>query len=39
MIGEVIGLAFVIGFMLLCLVGVGLILADRNYDKKRKEDK
>jgi hypothetical protein len=34
MIGEVIGLMFVIGFMLFCLVGVGIILMDRERDDK-----
>jgi len=38
MIGDIIGLMFVIGFMLFCLVGVGFIIADSNYDKKRKDD-
>jgi len=38
MIGEIIGLMLVIGFMLFCLVGVGFIIADSNYDKKRKDD-
>jgi hypothetical protein len=38
MIGELIGLVFVIGFMLFCIAGVGIILADSNYDKKRKDD-
>jgi hypothetical protein len=38
MIGEVIGLMFVIGFMLFCLVGVALIIADKNYDNKKKND-
>ena len=38
MIGELIGLAFVIGFMLFCIAGVGIILADSNYDKKRKDE-
>jgi len=38
MIGELIGLAFVIGFMLFCIAGVGIILADKNYDNKRKDD-
>jgi len=38
MIGEVIGLMLVIGFMLFCLVGVAFIIADSNYDKKRKDD-
>ena len=34
MIGEVIGLAIVILFMLFCIVGVGIILIDRErYDK------
>ena len=34
MIGELIGLAFVIGFMLFCIVGVGLILMDREGKDK-----
>ena len=38
MIGEVIGLMFVIGFMLFCLVGVAFIIADRDYDKKNKDN-
>ena len=38
MIGEIIGLMLVIGFMLFCLVGVAFIIADSNYDKKRKDD-
>jgi len=38
MIGEVIGLMFVIGFMLFCLVGVAFIIADKNYDNKKKND-
>ena len=38
MIGEVIGLAVVILFMLFCIAGVGIILADKNYDNKRKDD-
>ena len=38
MIGEVIGLAFIIIFMLVCIAGVGFIIADSNYDKKRKDD-
>jgi hypothetical protein len=38
MIGELIGLAFVIGFMLVSLTAVGFIIADRNYDNKRKND-
>jgi len=38
MIGELIGLAFVIGFILFCIAGVGIILADSNYDKKKKND-
>ena len=29
MIGEVIGLAFIIIFMLVCIAGVGLILIDK----------
>ena len=38
MIGDLIGLAVVILFMLFCLVGVAFIIADSNYDKKRKDD-
>jgi hypothetical protein len=38
MIGDIIGLMLVIGFMLFCLVGVAFIIADRNYDNKRKDD-
>ena len=38
MIGEVIGLGFVILFMLVSLTAVGIILADRNYDNKRKDN-
>ena len=38
MIGELIGLAVVILFMLFCIAGVGIILADSNYDKKRKDE-
>jgi hypothetical protein len=38
MIGEVIGLIFVISFMLFCLVGVGFLIADSNYDNKKKDD-
>ena len=34
MIGELIGLAFVIGFMLFCITGVGLILMDREGKDK-----
>jgi len=34
MIGEVIGLAFVIGFMLLCIAGVGLILIDKEREDR-----
>ncbi len=34
MIGELIGLAFVIGFMLFCIAGVGLILMDREGKDK-----
>jgi hypothetical protein len=39
MIGELIGLGFVILFMLVSLTAVGFIIADSDYDKKRKEDK
>ena len=38
MIGELIGLALVIGFMLVSLTAVGFIIADRNYDNKKKND-
>ena len=34
MIGEVIGLMFVIGFMLFCITGVVLILMDKERDDK-----
>jgi len=34
MIGEVIGLAFVIIFMLLCIAGVGIILIDKEGEDK-----
>ena len=34
MIGEVIGLAVVILFMLFCIVGVGIILMDKARDDK-----
>jgi hypothetical protein len=34
MIGEVIGLMFVIGFILFCLVGVALILMDKENKNK-----
>ena len=38
MIGDIIGLAFVILFMLVSLTAVGFIIADSDYDKKRKDD-
>ena len=38
MIGDIIGLGFVILFMLVSLTAVGFIIADSNYDKKRKDD-
>ena len=38
MIGEIIGLGFVILFMLVSLTAVGIILADSNYDKKNKDN-
>ena len=38
MIGEVIGLGFVILFMLVSLTAVGFIIADSDYDKKKKDD-
>jgi len=34
MIGEVIGLVFVIGFMLFCIAGVGIIIIDREGKNK-----
>jgi hypothetical protein len=34
MIGELIGLMFVIGFMLFCITGVALILMDKERDDK-----
>jgi hypothetical protein len=34
MIGEVIGLAFIIIFMLVCIAGVGLILIDKEREDK-----
>ena len=34
MIGEVIGLAVVILFMLFCIVGVGIILMDKEREDK-----
>ena len=39
MIGELIGLAFVILFMLVSLTAVGFLILDRDYDKKKKDDK
>ena len=39
MIGEIIGLGFIILFMLVSLTAVGFLIADRHYDDKRKEDK
>jgi len=38
MIGEIIGLGFVILFMSVSLTAVGFLIADSNYDKKRKDD-
>jgi len=38
MIGDLIGLGFVILFMLVSLTAVGFIIADSDYDKKRKDD-
>ena len=38
MIGELIGLAFVILFMLVSLTAVVFMIADRNYDNKRKDN-
>jgi len=34
MIGEVIGLALIIIFMLVCIAGVGLILIDKEREDK-----
>ena len=34
MIGDIIGLVFVILFMLFCIVGVGIILIDKERDNK-----
>jgi len=34
MIGDIIGLVFVILFMLFCIAGVGLILIDKERDDK-----
>ena len=34
MIGEVIGLGFIILFMLFCIAGVGIILIDKERDNK-----
>jgi len=34
MIGEIIGLAVVILFMLFCIAGVGIILMDKERDNK-----
>ena len=34
MIGEIISLAFIIIFILVCLVGVALILIDKERDNK-----
>jgi len=38
MIGEIIGLGFIILFMLVSLTAVGFLIADRNYDNKRKDN-
>ena len=38
MIGELIGLGFVILFMLVSLTAVGFIIADSDYDNKKKND-
>ena len=38
MIGELIGLGFVILFMLVSLTAIGFIIADSDYDKKKKDD-
>ena len=34
MIGDIIGLVFVILFMLFCIAGVGIILIDKERDDK-----
>jgi hypothetical protein len=34
MIGDIIGLVFVILFMLFCIAGVGIILIDKERDNK-----
>ena len=34
MIGEVIGLAFIIIFMLVCIAGVGLIIIDKEREDR-----
>ena len=34
MIGEIIGLGFIILFMLFCIAGVGIILIDKERDNK-----
>ena len=34
MIGEIIGLAVIILFMLFCIVGLGIILMDKERDDK-----
>ena len=34
MIGEVIGLAFIIIFMLVCIAGVGLMIIDKEREDK-----
>jgi hypothetical protein len=34
MIGEIIGLGFIILFMLFCIAGVGIILIDKERDDK-----
>ena len=38
MIGELIGLGLVILFMLVSVTAVGFIIADSDYDKKKKDD-
>jgi uncharacterized protein YneF (UPF0154 family) len=38
MIGEVIGLALVIVFMLSCLIGVGLMIADKEFKNETKDN-
>ena len=38
MIGELIGLGFIILFILVSLTAVGFLIADKNYDNKKKDN-